>query len=526
MGAPPSASLKRSRLDDIHQRPKVRATGEAMLATPHDWSEDKRPQLQPYLYYESPVSAVADAPRILLISHAFPPDPEVGGLRWQRMARFLGEQGWTFDVLTRDFRQSSRLDHVRLEELPPGTRVFCVPAGPPLVVRFQRAILMAWRRARTPRGQPGTGDPDGEAGERIERLRKPRALTRAYFAFVVFMREAKWAGAVARVGSRLISQGTYRAIISSGPPHMAHEGARRIARSSGLPYIVDMRDPWSLVQRVVEQIESPLWYVLARRYERRAVRNAALVVMNTERSRDAMRAAYPAHSSKIEVIRNGCDEEPLPVSLRGTRFSIRFAGSIYIDRDPRLVFRAAAGVIARLGLQPDQFAIEFIGDVDRYAGTPTMQIAREEGVERYVTLGGLLTRQAALEFLAGASVLLSLPQDSDFAIPAKIYEYLRFDAWMLVLAHKHSATAQLLRDVEADVFEPADVEGIARAIQRRYEQFTRGELPQAAGSSGRFDRRVQAEKLIRLIDGIVKRDFETSESGRAPATMQDQLLRS
>jgi len=461
--------------------------------------------LEPYLYYESPRRAADDAPRILLISHAFPPHPEVGGLRWQQMARHFGERGWTFDVLTRDLRSETNLDEARLSVLPPGTRVFSVPAGQPWMVRVQDHVLALRRRMRR-RRPADVNERGGEGTPATGRSGKTPAVVRAYFAWMAFRREAMWADAVARAGSQLALEKDYRLIISSGPPHMAHEGARRVARAANVPHVVDMRDPWSLVQRVHEQLESPVWYWLARRFERRIVREAALVTMNTGRSRDAMRVAYADHARKIEDVRNGCDDEPLPPAPQRSRFSIRFAGSIYIDRDPRLVFRAAARVIDELGLQPSEFAIEFVGDVDRFAGTPTMQIAREEGIERFVTLGGLVKRQAALEFLAGASVLLSLPQDSDFAIPAKIYEYLRFDAWLLVLAHEHSATAQLLRDTDADVLEPEDVDGIAAAIRRRYGQFTRGDLPHALGGDGRFDRRVQAEKLMRLIDGIIGAD--------------------
>jgi hypothetical protein len=158
-----------------------------------------------------------------------------------------------------------------------------------------------------------------------------------------------------------------------------------------------------------------------------------------------------------------------------------------------------------LGLTPEQFLIEFAGDVDRYAGVPMMSIAHEEGIARYVRVNGNLARRAVLEFLAGASMLLSLPQDTDYAIPAKIYEYMRVDAWMLVLAHPGGATARLLENTEADVVDPADVEEMARAIRSRFEQFVHGELPKPIGRDGRFDRRLQSEKLIGLIEEIVAR---------------------
>ena len=84
-------------------------------------------------------------------------------------------------------------------------------------------------------------------------------------------------------------------------------------------------------------------------------------------------------------------------------------------------------------------------------------------------------------------------------MPAKIYEYVRFPAWMLVTAMAESATASLLRGTDADMVDPHDVDEIARIIQRRYEEFCRGVIPAPIGSDGRFDRRIQARKLMDLI---------------------------
>src|SRR6185436_8568687 len=102
----------------------------------------------------------------------------------------------------------------------------------------------------------------------------------------------------------------------SGPPHMAHEAGRIASERTGTPHVVDMRDPWSLVQRLREEVASPLWVRTARAYEERVVRHASLITMNTQAARDAMRAAYPSEAYKFEVIRNGSDDEPLPTPPR------------------------------------------------------------------------------------------------------------------------------------------------------------------------------------------------------------------
>lgn len=110
-----------------------------------------------------------------------------------------------------------------------------------------------------------------------------------------------------------------------------------------------------------------------------------------------------------------------------------------------------------------------------------------------------------LQFLANATVLLSLPlaQDRDTSLPAKIYEYVRFNAWLLVLSHPESALSDLLRGSEADLVAPNDLEGIAALMRRRYVQFADGETPQPVGRDGRFDRSVQARKFLSLVEDAV-----------------------
>jgi hypothetical protein len=267
--------------------------------------------------------------------------------------------------------------------------------------------------------------------------------------------------------------------------------------------IIDFRDPWSGLERLPDDHASPLYFSLLQRYERAAVREAALVVMNNDRARDDMRARYPAAVDRIITVRNGADDGPLPDVEPTKHFSIRFAGSICLDRDPRLVFRAASAVVRRLGLTPDDFRIELIGTVEEIGGRTVREIAAEEGVAEFVDIGGQQPHDVATRFLAGATMLLNLPQDSDLCVPAKIFEYVRFDSWLLVLAAPASATAETLRGTNADIVDPHDVDEMTAIIERRYQEHARGERPHAAGRDGRFDRKHQAQVLLDHLEAIV-----------------------
>ena len=70
-------------------------------------------------------------------------------------------------------------------------------------------------------------------------------------------------------------------------------------------------------------------------------------------------------------------------------------------------------------------------------------------------------------------MLVVLPQDSDMAIPAKVFDYMRYDAWLLALADHGSAVEQLLRASQADVVAPDALETLSALLQVRYIQHLR-----------------------------------------------------
>ena len=465
-----------------------------------------------------PLPSHATAPslaraRLLLISCHFPPDAAVGALRWQKLSRYAAERGWGLDVITFDPASVAVTDPSRLADLPPGVRVYTLA---PRQVAWEHVVELAWRTydsarrlphrlARSVSGALGPVPQQRQSLARREvrwRPSEPRYVVRAYFAWLEYVRTGRWARAAARRAIQVIEPGVHRAVISCGPPHMAHEAARLVARRTGLPFVMDMRDPWTLVQRLPEGIASPVWFAFARHYERRAVAEASLIVANTDPLRNVMRGVYRSAGNRMIAVPNGCDEEPVPASQHGRRFVIAYAGSIYLDRDPRPLFRAAAQLVTERGLSPSEFGIEFMGDVRTFDGVPIEQIAREEGMEAFVQTYPPRPRAEALAFLARATMLVILPQDSDMAIPAKIFDYMQFDAWLLALAEDGSAVEQLLRGSSADVVPPDAVDTLAGLLHLRYLQHLRGEWPVRLAEDPRYSRREQATRLFTAIEAL------------------------
>lgn len=452
------------------------------------------------------------ARRLLLVSYHFPPDTGAGALRWQKLAGHLASRGWELDVVTQHPSSVSGADPSRLADLPAGTRVWGIQ--PPLLLgdRIEARLWTLYRRIRPARildeadvleaaASPANGPSDRCARDEVRKWRRllfePQV---AYHAWRLWQWEAAWAARAGAVARRILDPSQHQAVVTCGPPHMVHEAGRRVAAGARLPLVVDMRDPWSLVQRLPPTIASPLWYSIAERYERRVLQAASLVVTNTEPAMEAMQRRYPEHAAGIITVTNGYDDDPVPAAAERSRFVIAYAGTIYLDRDPRLLLRAARRVVAELGLEPGEFAVEMMGHVQSYDGVTLQAMAAEEGLQGFVHLHPRGSRTDALRFLAGASMLVSLPQDSDMAIPSKIFEYMQFQAWLLAMAEPWSATARLLGETGADVLRPGDVDGLTQAIRTRFLQFRAGARPEPIAGDTRFSRRAQAAILVRAIE--------------------------
>jgi hypothetical protein len=170
-------------------------------------------------------------------------------------------------------------------------------------------------------------------------------------------------------------------------------------------------------------------------------------------------------------------------------------------------------VVRELDLEPTDLRVEFIGAFEGPGALPIRAIAAEERVSEYVRVGPSRPHREAMEFFSGATLLVTFPgYNAELTIPAKLFEYVRFDAWILALTDPGSPTEEVLTGTDADVVTPGDVDGIAAAIRRRYLLHVSGTRPRALGSDRRFDRREQARLLF---DAIADRgSVETYEARR------------
>jgi glycosyltransferase involved in cell wall biosynthesis len=451
--------------------------------------------------FHSTRSSSADRPRLLFISYYFPPRQSAGALRWRKMAPFLHELGWDIDVLTTP--PLGQRSPGGLSDLPEGVEMYAVPESPGRLRRLEDGIA-AWihrsRNGSTPRESSVRNDakanvPTIPLSSVTWIPRSSREFVRLYKVLVDHEELLAWARSAQRIGAALAARNTYSAIVASGPPWSTTIAATRLGREYSLPVVLDFRDPWALpLPRHIEKTAHPLGALLGSRMEADVVRTARAVIVNTPTVERAMRERYPG--VLFRTIANGVDDffEPRPPKP-GELFRIIYAGTIYLDRDPSVLFGAVGTMVRRLGLSPAEVAVEFFGDVGSFHRVPTERYAEMAGVRDYFRTVGHVPREELLTHLERASVLVSLPQSTPWSIPSKIFEYMGFNASLLVYAEPGSATAEMLAGSDATVLDPADRDGTVAALCAAYARHAAGMAASQGGDRLRFARNNRGKEL-------------------------------
>jgi glycosyltransferase involved in cell wall biosynthesis len=417
--------------------------------------------------------------RALLFSYHFPPSLEAGAQRWDVFTRAGVKRGWRFDVLTAA-RNAGPASHGITVHHIPEDRHWLNQLSDKLVAAKQQAAHSLPVGAVAP-----VSDKQVMSRADISFPTSMADLRRNLRALLLHTHHLPWANATSAAAERLLRSCAYDAVISSGPPHLAAEAARSIAVAGGIPLVLDFRDPWSLLD-VLEQGGASWTYLkLASTYERKAVGAASLVVMNTAAAERTMRAAYP--SADIITIPNGFNGTRPTARHSTEQFVAIYAGTIYLDRDPRPLLAAVAKLAPELGLTADNFQLRFYGAELEFAGQSPEHLAAAAGVPHgLVESRSPLPRRELFEIMESAALLVNLPQGARLCVPSKVYEYLHFSAWVLGLESAGSATHEVLSFVGADIAEPGDVEAITRILRSRILAYRAGERPTPLAQPDQF----------------------------------------
>jgi glycosyltransferase involved in cell wall biosynthesis len=283
-----------------------------------------------------------------------------------------------------------------------------------------------------------------------------------------------------------------------------------LQRLTGKPLVVDFRD--SMTEEGYPA--HPRTRAVYRWIERSVIKHGARFLFTAESARQMYLKRYPALSpADCVVIPNGYDEndfsnipmdrDPRPFPIQG-RLRLVHSGLIYREeRDPRAFFGAIRRLKTEGRISSGNLTIDLraSGSEEYYSA-----LLRELGIDDIVQLlSPLPFRESLLDTAAADGLLLFQAASCNHQIPAKVYEYLRYQKPILALTSRFGDTATLLTHAGgATIADLADEESIVLAINGFLASLRNGTHPLPDREKvRRFTRKNQTAELARHLNELM-----------------------
>jgi glycosyltransferase involved in cell wall biosynthesis len=413
--------------------------------------------------------------RVLMFAFFFPPLGGGGVQRTLKYVKYLPSEGFESIVVTASPSAFPLRDVTLARDVPSGTVVIRARTVPIHRARWKLDGLA--RRARLPtRLVAQIGWPDAMVG---------------------------WLPAAVWHGLRAARTRRPDVLYSTSSPTTAHLAALVVHRLTGIPWVADFRDGWTMNPHA-----DPFYAPLARAsaaLERKVLSEVAFAVTPDE---SVQLLGLPNGDSRLVVIPNGVDPDDIALSsnIEPTPGCFRLAhvGSLYGTHTAAPVIAAIRKLIADGRLEPSRFELRIVGHAN-------LGRARLESLP--ITRTGYVEHQRAVEEMARASALLFYINPENRGSSGKIYEYLAVGRPVLCVASRDNLGYGLVEELGAgECANARDEHGVARALERLMAQWRAGTLGVDPGvrdeALRRFSRRKLASDLAAVLRSAIIGDAQ------------------
>jgi glycosyltransferase involved in cell wall biosynthesis len=310
----------------------------------------------------------------------------------------------------------------------------------------------------------------------------------------------------------------YHLILCSAYRTFPLPAARKIARKTKLPLVVDLRD-------IIEQsggnefiahalpklggMEKGIASIFKRinlKQRNRVLREAGHVTTVSPWHTEVLKAINP----NVTLIYNGYDPELFyPAPVRSERFYITYTGRVFNTalRDPELLFQAVARLSGERNITPDTFRIRWFTDAK------SQQIIRSEAgkytLQAYMDYSGYVPASRIPALLNESAILLLLANKTGASGPkgimtTKFFEALAVEKPILCVRGDEGYLEDVINRTQSGL-SAHNAEEVYRFIQAHYLQWKASGLTKAAVNPDEieaFSRKTQASRFIHIFEQL------------------------
>jgi glycosyltransferase involved in cell wall biosynthesis len=421
-----------------------------------------------------------------MFAYYFPPLGGGGVQRTLKFVKYLPAEGFQSIVVAGGRRGFTLRDTTLMRDVPPGTVVVRARAVPLQQAQWKLDGLL--RRAGLPTSW-------------LKELLWPDSLV-------------GWLPAAVVQGLRAARAYRPDVIFSTSKPETAHLAALIVHRLTGIPWVADFRDSWTLNPTDLAPPAERMSTRASGALEQSVVERASSVTVACE---SVALQALAAQDSRRIHISNGVDPDDIPPSvsapIRDGRFRLAHVGTLYGSRDASAVLEVIQGLTSEGRIDPAAIELRVIGHAS---------LNGAELRSAPITFTGYVTHEQALAEMAAATALLFYQPRDEMGSSGKIYEYLVSGRPVLCVASPDNVSYRLVQSLGAGTcVDVGDPEAIAQAIEQMAQRWFSGEdiSPDSTVRSrtlARFSRRRLAADLAQVLNAAIAGE-RSEPCGATPA---------
>ncbi len=430
------------------------------------------------------------ARKLLIFTYYWPPSGGAGVQRWLKLTKYLVRAGWEPVVITVDEKEASylQLDPSLMHDVHEGLRV----------IRTASIEPVNWYGKMVGKKQVPT------AGFSNVDNRKPLQKLVNSLRSNLFIPDPRrgWNYYALKAARKLLKTETFAAIITTSPPHSSQLIGRTLHRETGIPWIADLRDPWTDIYYYPQLGHTALSHQINLGFERSVLLESTKLITVSQGLKDLFAEKDPRIAAKeTAVIPNGFDPDDFPKESAPfpAVFTITYTGTMADTYQPQAFFEAVK--LFREQKPEATLTLRFVGKLS----DNLLAYAQNLGLGDVLDLVPYVPHAESIQYLLKSSVLLLVIPVTDHAggiLTGKVFEYLASQRPILSLGPVEGDAAAIISGCEAgQTFERESVHDMAEWLTKHYQLHQQGNLPLSPKALVvAYSREAQAEAVVRLLE--------------------------
>ena len=402
--------------------------------------------------------------KVLILTYYWPPSGGPGSLRMLKLAEHLPGYGWKPFILTVRNGEYPFCDDNLDKNSPDELSVYKTKCIQP----FTAYKLFTGKKRNTSLPEVML----------IREIRSAREKISTWIRANLVMPDARigWLPFAVTEGLKILKKEKIDLIYSSSPPHSLQLAGMIIKKRTGIPWIADLRDPWSDIHFYAYSKRNAATGFLDTCLEKLVLQKTDHITAVSPGLADTFSQKISKPKNHFSVLYNSFDETDFNNSAGTDQgiFRILFAGNLIEPQNPMVLFQSLAELSRTVPETKEKIQIEFIGSIHPFV---LQSIQRYQLAGQFSSLPFMSRTQICRKMTSAALLVAVIPKvpANSRLISGKLFDYIGSGSPVLLIGPPQGNAAKIISNLSnGKVCDYSDTKTCTAFIQQMFNNWRHG----------------------------------------------------